>query len=149
MDYYMNEIQMRNEMNDESKEEKSDSNYEEEEENEEEQMIERESEERNEDEERNERKEKTFNEVFNTYLEIKKIHSSGLFTSLLDIHDHFNDEERKEFDEIEDEIKEEMKELMEKEIEWMTMNYNKEMNLYTSVFSYYNKYLSWIYNYHQ
>ena len=107
----------------------------------------------------NETKEQTIEEQLKEYLDTKQTYFSGVFASFnepIDSTSFFSDEELTQMvtqlqsqSETENDRKEDFLSEMKKDLDSTITNYNNEMNIYSSVFTYYNKYISWIYNYSQ
>ena len=88
--------------------------------------------------------EETFEEKMKEYLEAKKTHYCGVFSEFCDSFEPYSEEQ---FNTLVEECKSlDMEEIMKIDMQFIDDNYTKEMNLYSSLFDYYNKYLSWIYN---
>ena len=117
--------------------------------------------------EMNENETKEENQIkLQEYLHVKQTHLSGVFASFINSIDSsciFSSDELNSFlnqmnlnnsnelNEIDENKEKEMNSLsfmnlMEKDIQWTIDNYNNEMNIYSSLFGVYNKYISWIYN---
>ena len=117
--------------------------------------------------EMNENETKEENQIkLQEYLHVKQTHLSGVFASFINSIDSsciFSSDELNSFlnqmnlnnsnelNEIDENKEKEMNSLsfmnlMEKDIQWTIENYNNEMNIYSSLFGVYNKYISWIYN---
>lgn len=117
--------------------------------------------------EMNENETKEENQIkLQEYLHVKQTHLSGVFASFINSIDSsciFSSDELNSFlnqmnlnnsnelNEIDENKEKEMNSLsfmnlMEKDMQWTIENYNNEMNIYSSLFGVYNKYISWIYN---